>query len=161
MNFCEAQFNKIAQKDSTGIALKAKTFMWWYPYLVALDQRYTMFSSIHRMYTDYEFYGVGENNEKYVYPIEGQSERTFLEKNFFDHKKGKLHLILWNNPFGREAYSQYLYRAYKHQAPFEIKKLAIGWYWQEILPFELAKKTGNGLSSVKNHYTTEYYDIKN
>ncbi len=161
IEYFDLKYNQLSQFDSTGSVQTLKKFFWWYPYVIGLDQRYTMFSTIHRSYYEYQFYGAGENGEKYIYPIELQSERTFWERNLFDHKRGKLHLILWNSKFGREAYSQYLYRTYAADAPFEIKKLAIDWYWQGIYPLDKARELGSGLSEKKNLYMTEEYDIKN
>lgn len=162
LEFFESRFDHLSEKYSSEAIVKAKKFMWWYPYLFGIDQRYTMFSTVHRNRTELVFYGVGENDKKLVYPIENQSERTFMERNFIDHKRGKLYLILYSqSEFGREAYSQYLYRKYADTADFEITKLAVDINWQEIYPIDKARSLGYGFSTVKHTYKTEYYDIKN
>jgi hypothetical protein len=86
--------------------------MSWYAYLTGLDQRYSMFSQLHRMFTWYEIKAHLEDGELVLLPIEVQSSRSFFQRHFVDHKAGKFHLNMYFDGFARKAYSFYLCREF-------------------------------------------------
>jgi hypothetical protein len=95
----------------------------WYSYLTGLDQRYSMFSTVHREFWWYEIKARLIDGELVTLPLERQSSRSFFERNFFDFKAGKFHLNLYSDDFARKAYSQYLCRKYRESLSKSIDQI--------------------------------------
>lgn len=80
-----------------------------YAHLAGLDNRWTMFSTVHRFdwwYVIKAIRGAGPE----VLPLPRQSERSFLQRHLFDHKEAKIDLNLYGRPEWRRAYGRYLCR---------------------------------------------------
>jgi hypothetical protein len=106
-----------------------------YAHLSGLDNRWVMFSRQTRYRWWYAITGLYADNyrtETVVLPLPLQSDRSFLQRYFFDAKEGKFHLNIYNDLVAKEAYSRYLSRRFPthdgipiRSIVFELKRQAI------------------------------------
>ena len=114
----------------------------WYAYLAGLEQTYHMFSTLHRAHWWYRILGVRADGTEYLFPIEGQTARTFWERNFVDHKRGKFHLNLYGDSAARQMYARYLCRRYADAAPGRFERVRFEWNFRDVLPRAQALERG-------------------
>jgi hypothetical protein len=130
----------------------------WYGYLAGLEQTYWMFSTLHRSQAWYRIVGVRADDTEYVFPIEGQTDRTFWERNFVDHKRGKFHLNMYGNPTARQSYSRYLCRRYADAAPGRFDRVRFEWNFREFLPREQALERGTHWAGDPYVWKNEFFE---
>jgi hypothetical protein len=80
-----------------------------YAHLAGLDNRWTMFSTLHRFDWWYVIKAIRPAGPE-VLPLPLQSERSLLQRLLVDHKEAKIHLNIYNRPDWRRAYARYLCR---------------------------------------------------
>lgn len=112
-------------------------------HLAGLDNRWTMFSTVHRFDWWYVIEAIRPAGPE-VLALPLQSQRGPLQRLFFDHKEAKIHLNLYGNPEWRLGYGRYLCRqlaAAGDPAGFVVFQL----HHQTILPREEAVRRGTHL----------------
>jgi hypothetical protein len=85
---------------------------WWvrrWAHLAGLDNRWTMFSTVHRFDWWYVIKAIRLAGPE-VLPLPLQSQRSLVERRFWDHKEAKIHLNLYGRQDWRHAYGRYLCR---------------------------------------------------
>lgn len=116
----------------------------YYAYLVGLDPRWTMFSSMAPytgMYALTAHYADGTIRQL---PLPLQSPRTFWQRQLFDFKEPKFHSNLaYLNPVFRETYSRYLCRTYPRYHQSAVTAIVWGSEWQMILDQQAAARQGH------------------
>jgi hypothetical protein len=80
-------------------------------HLAGLDNRWTMFSTLHRFDWWYVIKAIRPAGPE-VLPLPLQSERRVLQRLVTDHKEAKIHLNLYGRPDWRRAYGRYLCRTH-------------------------------------------------
>lgn len=78
-------------------------------HLAGLDNRWTMFSTVHRFDWWYRIKAIRPAGPELL-PLPLQSERSLVQRAFVDHKEAKIHLNMYGNPEWRRAYGRYLCR---------------------------------------------------
>lgn len=111
-----------------------------YAHLVGIDNRWQMFSKLHRFNWWYVISAKYKNFEPITLPLPRQSKRSFLEKEFIDFKEAKFHLNIYKNEVGREAYARYLCRQFPELDGSPIKSIIYELNYQNILPIQEARK---------------------
>jgi hypothetical protein len=132
----------------------------WYPFLFGLDQRYQMFSTLHRSLHWYEIRALSVVSAvPFLLPIERQWERGFWLRNFVDHKAGKFHLNIYGNEHARRSYSDYLCRAF--DADYGgIKEIRFESHFHEFVGRELAYQSGSHFKAPPYVWKTEVFPCR-
>ena len=84
-------------------------FVGTYSQVLGLNQRYSMFSTIHRNIDYNLFYGIeNQTGRRILLPIELTEKRTWWQRHVVDHLGAKFHLNFYSNPGFRQSYSEFL-----------------------------------------------------
>ena len=144
----EAKVNEVLRSLRSG---KLLSFATWadqrYAHAVGLDNRWTMFGHQSRFNWWYFIKGRYHDGSTIVLPVEGQTDRTFWERNFFDFKEAKYRLNIYQSKTGRQGYAQYLCRQFPTNEGSPIQSIEIELHSQPIAPREVAELTGSHRSS--------------
>tara|TARA_B100001971_G_C18112562_1_gene495026 strand:+ start:84 stop:680 length:597 start_codon:yes stop_codon:yes gene_type:complete len=114
-----------------------------YAHLVGLGQRWRMFSVLSHDNYWYHItanYVDGQKTKQVVLPLPLQSERTFLQYNFFDSTEGKFHYTIYGSTPSMKAWSRYLCRTYPEHEGMPIESIVFEIKRQNILDPEEARK---------------------
>lgn len=112
-------------------------------HLAGLDNKWTMFSTLHRFDWWYVIKAKYPDGSEEVLPLPLQSERTPLEHFFFDFKEAKIHLNLYLQPDWRKAYARYLCRwLIDHRGPPPPGVIIYELHYQNIYPRPQAAALG-------------------
>lgn len=146
--------------NAPNFAYKVRYMAWLirrYAHLVGIDNRWQMFSKLHRFNWWYVISGKYEGLGTFTLPLPRQSKRTFLEKEFVDFKEAKFHLNIYNNEIGREAYAHYLCRQYPELDGAPIESIIFELNYQNILPIgEARKQKRNQEQKINNMFINEF-----
>lgn len=123
----------------------------WYAFLVGLDQKYYMFSTLHRGDYHHIFKAKFADGTTETLPLERQSDRTFLQKHFFDHAAGKFHLNLVGATWGKKSYSQFLCREFAGVYPKKLQAIEVEFYTQTYRSRREAWELGGHLIGDSPH----------
>lgn len=136
--------NETLDKYNAPVFAHKVRFIAWlirrYAHLVGIDNRWQMFSTLHRFNWWYVVSAKYKDSGSITLPIPMQSKRTFLEKEFIDFKEAKFYLNIYNNALGREAYAHYLCRQYPKLDGSPIESIIYELNYQNILPLKEARK---------------------
>ncbi len=80
-----------------------------YAHLAGLDNRWTMFSTVHRFDWWYVIKAIRPAGPE-VLALPLQSERTTVQRLVVDHKEAKIHLNIYGRADWRRAYGRYICR---------------------------------------------------
>ena len=122
-----------------------------YAHIVGLDNRWTMFSSMNRHNWRYQItanYTDGRRTEQVVLPLPLQSERTFLQRNFFDSTEAKFHLNTHSQTTPKEAWARYLCRKFPEHNGMSIDSVVFKIQIQNILDPEEARQKGRDVDPL-------------
>lgn len=103
-----------------------------YATIVGLDNRWEMFSNRPRIKWRYRFTAQRADGSSTVVPTPLQSERSFLQANFFDFRETKIQENLSTDSEGMESYARYLCHAFASQGEAEIQSITVELIYQEI-----------------------------
>ncbi|MGE4133525.1 MAG: hypothetical protein AB7F86_17955 [Bdellovibrionales bacterium] len=104
----------------------------WYPYLLGLDQSYSMFSFAQRRMDYFLYYGVDENHDPVLFPVELSGQRSWFQRHLVDHKAGKFHLNMYDRPEARAQYARYLCHEMKALSPSGFQEVEIRHYVRDL-----------------------------
>lgn len=130
-----------------------------YAHGVGLDNRWQMFGHQSRWNWWYEIKGRYGGREV-AFPIPGQSERTFLERHFFDFKEAKFALNVYDSQAYRLGYSDYLRRAYPTHEGVPLDGVIWELSYQRILDPDEARAKGTHLDPTITKQTLDVFDFR-
>lgn len=89
-----------------------RSYMDWvvrrYAHLVGLDNRWEMFSTLHRFDWWIRIYGIDRFSNRKLLTLPLQSERGFFQRQFADFREAKFHLNMYGDEQLRNQYARYL-----------------------------------------------------
>lgn len=147
----DAKERWVAARFSPQDAFRVRYVEWLvkrWAHLAGLDNRWTMFSTLHRFDWWYVIKAIRPAGPE-VLPLPLQSPRTPLQRIFFDHKEAKIHLNLYSAPEWRLGYGRYLCRQMAQAgdpAGFVVFEL----HYQNILTREEAERSGTHLEPTSH-----------
>ena len=121
-------------------------YVWWYAYVAGIDQRYTMFSTVHRGWYFFRYLAEDAKGNLIELPIELQKGRTFFQRHFFDHKAGKFQLNTFSNEAARRSYASYLCREYRYRLDSIPVAIRAELHSQQFVSREVAQETGSHIA---------------
>lgn len=113
-----------------------------YGHHIGLDNRWEMFSFAHRFHWWYLFRAESDGNKVIDLPLPLQSNRSFIQKYFFDFREAKYHLNLYANKTERLAYMSYLCRRFSVIEGAKTRKIILELHHQIFNEREVTRATG-------------------
>jgi hypothetical protein len=129
-----------------------------YAHMTGLDRYWDMFSRLAPMDWRFVLKGEYEDGSVVLLPIERQSERTFLQRHFFDFKEMKYHQNLYPTASAqhREAYLRYLARRFPEHDGSRLWRVRMELHTRPLLdPYEAAR-AGHHLGKLEVRTYAEY-----
>jgi hypothetical protein len=117
----------------------------YYAHLAGLDNRWTMFSYLHRLDWWYVIKAAYPDGLEEPLPLPLQSPRSFLQRTFFDYKEAKFHLNIYSQPEWRKAYGRYLCRQIAERGPPTASAIVYELHYQMFLDRAAAAAMGTHL----------------
>jgi hypothetical protein len=122
----------------TKYRLSVANWQWYqYAHFAGLDNVWQMFGKQSEFNWHYDIRGVYDSGsgEKWVlWPLPGQSPRTWAQTYFFDFREPKLALNIYRQEFARQACMRYLARMYPKHEGMPLTKVRWNLRYQMILP---------------------------
>ncbi len=111
--FRDAKSTWLASNLSAHNAFRARYGEWLvmrYAHLAGLDNKWKMFSTLHRFDWWYVIKARFADGREEVLPLPRQSERSWWQRAFVDFKEAKFHLNIYLREDYKRAYGRYLCR---------------------------------------------------
>lgn len=118
-----------------------------YAHLVGLDNRWLMFTTLHRFNWWYLIKARYADSALVVLSLPRQSPRTFWQRHFFDFREAKFHLNIYSDPAGRVAYARHLCRRFPDHDGARVQSIVIELHHRLILPPAEARRRGQAWSA--------------
>jgi hypothetical protein len=113
-----------------------------YSYIVGLDTRWEMFRTRPLSRWRYRFTAQRADGSSAPLPIPLQSERTFLQANYFDFRETKIWENMATDPEALVSYVRYLCHAFTGDGGAEIQSITVELYSQDVRERSETEKTG-------------------
>jgi len=111
-------------------------------HLLGIDNRWEMFSTLHRTNWWFTFHGITEDNESILLPLPRQSHRNAFEDLVIDFREAKFHLNLYGAKDRQAGYANYLCRKYAHIQGKTLRSIQMELHNQALFPRETALTLG-------------------
>jgi len=145
LNILAILYTNLSRQNFAGYGDQYRWLIHQYAHLVGLDTHWVMFSQMSRYNWRLQItanYIDGQKTKQVVLPLPLQSERTFLQRNFFDSTETKFHHQINSSTSAKEAWARYLCRTYPKHEGMTIESVVFEIQYQNILDPEEARKQG-------------------